>query len=270
MKNWTFALLLGLSFLTTLPASASGELPEPETDVDAEFRAYCDRTLRVLERARRDASLASQNGDPRAAVNFLIGGLRPYVGQRYGEVNPVVLRLIGHAHDLGTVLNQQVGRDVKGLKATAIALESFYDLIFASAERIDYRYYRCQSRRSGCRYSRTLEFERNILEMVGDMLVLANSSLVIRRGGQLFPLGPSSAYLTAAEVIASASYTELSELVYGSAYACEILELKDIWQDLMAFNQAGMSESAKRQKLYEVYGSFDEVSYRIEGGISCR
>jgi hypothetical protein len=270
MRNWTFAFLLGLSFLTNAPASGSGEFPEPDTDVDAEFRAYCDRTLRVLERARQNASLASQNGDFRAAVDLLIGGLRPHVGQRYGDVNPVVLRLIGHAYGLGSVLNQEVGRDVKGLKATAIALESFYDLIFISAERIDYRYYRCQSRRLGCRYSRTLEFERNILEMVGDMLVLANSSLVIRRGGQLFPLGPSAAYLTASEVIASAGHKDLSELVYGSAYACEILELKDIWQDLTAFNQAGMSESAKRQKLYEVYGSFDEISYRIEGGITCR
>jgi hypothetical protein len=273
MKHWICAFLLCLGLLTAAPATfARGEFPGPgpEVDVDAEFRAYCDRTLRGLERARQSASLAIQNGDFRGAVNLLIGGLRTHAGQRYGDLNPVVLRLIGHAFDLGTLLNQEVGRDVMVLKTTAIALERFYELIFDSAVRIDYRYYRCQSRRLGCRYSRTLEFERNVLEMVRDMLVLANSSLVIRRGHQLFPLGPASAYLTAAEVLAGAGYRELAELVYGSAYACEILELKDVWQDLAAFNDAGMGEPAKRQKLYEVYGSFDEISYQIEGGLSCR
>lgn len=268
MKIWTFAFLLGLCCLVTInPASAQ---VEEFSGGDDEFRAYCDRTLRLLERARIQASLASQNGDFQGAVTILINGLKQNYNQRYGDLNPVSLRLISHAHDLGMLLQQEVAKDIRGTKATAIALESFYDLIFNSAERIDYRFYRCQNRRLGCRYSRTLEFERNMLDMVRDMLVLANSTLVIGRGHRLFPLGPASAYLTAAEVISGAAYTELTQLVYSTAYSCEILDLKDIWQDLISFNDANMDEISKQQKLYQVYGDFNYIIDRIGSGISCR
>lgn len=270
MKNWTFALLLGISSLLTFNTSYAHVAQEGgEVDVDAEFRAYCDRTLRLLERARGQASLASQNGDFMGAVNIMITALRENSAQRYGDLNPISLRLIAHAHGLGVILKAEVARDVKGVKATAIALESFYDLIFMTAEKIDYRFYRCQSRRFGCRYSRTLEFEQNMLEMVRDMLLVVNSSLVINRG-QIFPLGPSSAYLTAAEVISGAAYAEMTQLVYGSAYACEILDLKDINVDLEAFNAANMDEWSKKQKIQDVYDGFNRIIYSISSGRTCR
>ena len=270
MKNWTFALLLGLSSLVTFnTASAHVAQNGTEVDADAEFRAYCDRTLRLLARARNDASNASMNGDFTGAVNKLIAGLQANSTQRYGDLNPITLRLITHAHDLGVMLKAEVAKDVKGTKATAIALESFYDLIFATAEKIDYRFYSCQSQRFGCRYSRTLAFEQNMLEMVRDMLFVVNSSLVLRRG-QIFPLGPSSAYLVAAEVVSGAAYTELTQLVYSSAYSCEILDLKDINADLERFNTSNMDEFSKKQKIQEVYHALNQIGYNISSGRTCR
>ena len=265
MKNWTFAVLLGFCSLLTFNTSFAQET----ADVDAEFRAYCERTLRLLERARGQASTASQNGDFIGAVNLMITALKDNSTQRYGDLNPITLRLITHAYDLGVMLKDEVAKDVKGVKATAIALESFYDLIFMTAEKIDYRFYRCQARRFGCRYSRTLEFEQNMLEMVRDMLLVVNSSLVLNRG-QIFPLGPSSAYLVAAEVISGAAYAEMTQLVYGSAYACEILDLKDISLDLEAFNTANMDEWSKKQKIQDVYQSFNQIIYSISSGRGCR
>ncbi len=265
MKKFFFAIL-ALTQLATFAPSFAQE--GKASGGDEEFQAFCDRTLKILERSRDQAGEQSRRGNFSGAVNSLIAGLSS-AGRTYGDQNPVTLNLIAHAHDMGTLLRQESAANIKGIKATAIALESFYDLIFDTAAKIDYQFYRCHNSRRGCRYSRTLQFENNMLSMVKDMLTLVNSNLLVTRGSQIFPLGPSSSFLVASESVTAAAYNELKDLVYGAAYACEILDLKDLADDLALFNSIPQSERVKQQKVYQVSSDMDSVINDLGNG-RCR
>lgn len=268
MKNWTFAVLLGLCSLTGLNLAHAEVDIDP--DSDAEFRDYCDQTMRGLERARWAAERAISRGDFAQALSLLLEGLRASSSYQYGDLNPVALNLVGHASALGIRLEQEVGSSIKGIKSVVIAMEGFYDLIFQTVRKIDLQYYHCGSHRRNCRYSRTLEFEQNMAEMATGMLTLVNSNLVAHRSGQVFPLGSSTSYLVASEMVAMAAYTELAQLLYGPADACEILDLKYLGLELQTFNRSSSSEMMKREKVYQVYDELNYVIASLRSSRRCR
>lgn len=265
MKKLMIAALALVQLATVAPSFAQSM---DASGGDVEFQAFCDRTLKILERSRDQAGDQSRRGDFGGAATSLVNGLAA-ASRTYGDQNPVTLNLIAHAHDTGALLLQENAANIRGIKATTIALESFYDLIFDTAAKIDFQFYRCDRNRRGCRYSRTLQFENNMLDMVRDMLSLVNSTLLMSRGQQIFPLGPSSAYLVASESVTAAAYNELKNLVYGDAYACEILDLKDIADDLSQFNSAAQPERVKAQKVYQVFADTNDVIQSIGRG-GCR
>ena len=257
MKKLMLLGLLTVGTLANFNMSVAQAQVEME-DQDAEFRAFCERTLRTLERARGMAANASRSGAFSESSQILIDALNQNIVQ-YGDVNPITFNLITHARNVGLMLQNTAGSDLKAIKATTIAMESFYDLIFETAHKIDYQSYRCYGPRRNCRYSRTLQFERNVLEMVTGMLSLANTDLLVSRGNQVFPIGPSNTYLKASEIIANAAHSELRQLAYGTAYSCEILDLQDMADDLTDFNRMSQTESVKRQKIYQVSSDINSI-----------
>ena len=279
MKNCTLALVItAATALAPMlnPIVSSAQAAEPmgqdaiEENIDSEFRAWCDRTLRGLERARFEASQLSIRGNFTGAVDRLMKGLE-LESYTYGEVNPITLNLIYYAHQLGTRLQGVSLGDLRVTKATVIALESFYDVIFRAADRIDYRYYECRSWRGrrSCSYNRTMEFEQNVLTAARDMVALVNNSLLVANNRQIFPIGSSDVYLSGAEVITGAASKELRSLIYAHAYSCEISDLEDIHQELRMFNQANQSEYAKRERLYQTYHDLEDILARIQGNYNC-
>ncbi|MGE3608931.1 MAG: hypothetical protein AB7I27_05045 [Bacteriovoracaceae bacterium] len=298
MKNWTLITSLGLAvFLNSTSATwaaqpiqvredegteiADDGSQEDESEVDeseeligsevvsagidSEFRAWCGNVLRLLDRARGEAGNLSLRGDYSRAVDRLIMGLYRS-SYSYGDLNPVTVRLMQHGYTLGVTLKAQARGDIRGLKAAAIALESMYDLIANNADTIDYRYYRCAGQRRHCRYNATREFESQMLTMARDLLDLVNSNLLVSTGRQIFPVGPSSAYLKSAEVITRAAYTDLRTLVYANAYACEIADLADISRDLKVFNMSAPTEVMKKEKVYQTYYDIQEISTALSAG----
>lgn len=257
-------LVLALTFVSTALVSVSPVVASDsdDSDPDEEFRIYCDRILSQLQRARSASDNAVVNGRFSDAFKALKVGLKQS-RQNYGAINPIAFNLIGHALNVGETLERTMGTDVKTVKAATIVLEGFYDLIFDTAYNLDYVYYRCSSYRRSCRHSQTLEFERNVVEMVSNMLSLSNSSLLISRNGQVFPLGPSSVYLKATEVITYAAYFELRNMVTSTSYSCEILDLKEISNDLTSFNSISSQESVRRDKIYQVYSDLNGVIYSL-------
>ncbi len=267
MRTLFGSILLTITMLGSFESYAQNG---QHSDPDQEFRAYCENKLRILERSKSQASMAIANGQFLKGLDILLGGLEQMSGQQFGDLLPMSSRLISHTLRLGLKLKYVASGNEKGIKASIVALESFYDLIFQTVQDIDYRYYRCSGWRFGCRYPRSLEFEQDMLSLVRGMLMRVNSSLALSRNWEIYPLGPTSAYLNAAEVIAGASYNELGELVYSNAYACEILDLKDIMVDLRIFNQSNQSAVASRQKFYETYNNFERVINTLGNRYRCR
>lgn len=267
-----FSVLSLTSFTATVQAASVERVAPVRTvqveDANAEFRTWCENRLRQLDRARYEAGQFSQRGDFVKSVDKLIEGLY-FTSYSYGDLNPVTLNLMYYAHTMGTKLRETVGADVRGLKATAITLEAFYDLIQDTAAKIDYQFYSCRSIFRGCHYSRSQQFETNVFEMAQNILQLVNSNLLVSRGDQVFPLGPTQAYLTAVQIASSAAYTELRNLVYADAYSCEILDLDDTARDLEVFNSAPREEMDKREKFYQTYTQIEQVIYDLNSSNAC-
>jgi len=232
------------------------------------FEAWCDRKLRNLERAQREASTYSLRGNYAKSLLTLVNALKSEVYQ-YGDLNPLTLNLIQYGARLGDRLIATVSQDERGVKASVIGIENFYDLIFKTASKIDYQYYYCQSYLRGCHYRRSAQFESNVFEMAKDLITLLNDTFAIKRGGVVYPVGPSTAYLNASEIILGAANRELKSLVYAESYACEILDLDMLVRGLASFNRESNSEYEKRDQLNQTYYEVESLIYRLRDTRAC-
>jgi hypothetical protein len=270
MKSTFVAIMLFTSLFTYNYGSTAHAAQTMKPSHHEDFSVWCERSLRTLERSRMEASRSAIRGDFVGSTQKLLEGLRLDT-YAYETVSPITLNLISYAHSVGERLSSTMGENIRLQKITTITLESFYDLIFRAADRIDARYYSCRYNRGrrDCYYSRSREFERNVLEAVKDMLYLLNTNLVASRGRQIFPLGSSSSYLNVAELVSGYASRELQTLVYAQGYSCEILDLEHVYSDLREFNQSSHSEYVKKEKVIQTYYDLNHVIDRINSGYSC-
>jgi hypothetical protein len=250
---------------TINPPTASEQFRQQNED--DEFETWCNRRLRDLDYARAQASRETLQGNYGKAASILINGLSQPVGRTFGRVNPITINLMVHAKNVGVELLNTAGNEVRGVKAASVALEAFYDLIKNAAYTVDFPYYR--SNCGYCNRVNTADFEQDVLAMVSDMLSIVNDNLLIERNQQIFPVGPSRSYLKAAEIVSQAGYREMRTLLYADAYACEILDLRDIGSHLSSFNARSTTESEKKSQIYESYYDINNVINKINGGYSC-
>lgn len=264
LKRFALALMMTASLLSL---TAYAQEDEFAVETDSAFEAWCAQGTRVLSRAQQQAQQQVAYGQFSAAANTLLTALNRGVTRPSWSIKPVTWKLMVHGKNMGTAMLNASGSDVRGIKATVNALESIYDLILESANEIDRPYYR-----SNCGYCRgqgVEAFERRVLRMSGDLLALVNGNLTHARGGQVFPLGPSRSYLVGAEVAATGALAEISELLYAEAYACELLELEGISQELSIFNRRSASEHERVGMFYDTFGRLDDVIIQLRQGQGC-
>ncbi len=262
MNRWILTLFIALSLAPAVRAQ------EEETQVaDPDFSAWCDQSVRTLERARGSAARQVAYGQFAEAAATLKNALDRGIQRPAWNIRPVTWRLMLHGKALGDVLlaNATDGRSVR---AAVNALESVYDLVIESANEIDRPYYR--PRCGYCRGRGVQAFDRRILRMAGDMLALVNGNMTYARRGQVFPVGPARSYLLGAETIAAGAAGEIAELVYAESYGCEIAELDDLVRELDAFNSASSTETERIWMFQDTYSRLDAVIAELRAGRGCR
>lgn len=254
--------------LTTFSSFAQNYTDVGSENLDEEFETWCNRRLQNLDYARAAAARKVLQGKYSEAAYILIDGLNMPSDKKFNRAGSVTINLMSHAQSVGRSIMGVSGADVRGAKASVVTLEAFYDLIKNTAYKIDLPYYR---RDCGyCNYRQTISFERDVLEMVSNMLSLVNNHLIYSRDGQKFPLGPTAIYLNASQIVTTAGYNEIRTLLYADAYSCEILDLKDISRRLIAFNGQSTTEYEKKDMLFDTYYAINGVIQKISGDYSCR
>ncbi len=268
LKSLVLTLLLAAGLQATHASVEKRAVVHDNQEVDAEFEAWCAQGTRALERARHQASGQIAYGQFQNAAQILVNALHSGINRPNWSVKPVTWRLMVTGAQLGNALLQNVGADTRGLKATVNAMEGIYDLIISSAYEIDRRYYftRC----GFCRGQRVRDFEERLLRMSGDLLALVNGHMAYGRAGQIFPLGPTRAYLTGAEVLSGVAYSEIAELLMANSYACELVELRELNAELAAFNRSAVSERERVGVFYDTFYRIDDVIRELRQGRGCR
>ena len=266
-------LMLSAAFLCLFVGVAQAQYvgqdqqDEEQQQVEPDFEAWCANGTRVLERAQVQASRQIGLGQFRAAAQTLLETLNRGVTRPVWNIKPITYRLIGHGHALGTAMLAAAGSDERAVKATVNALEGVYDLILDSALEIDRGYYRTRCGYCGSRGVRA--FDLRIQRMVGDLLALVNGHMTYQRGGAVYPLGPSRAYLVGAEVVSGNSASELEQLVFAESLGCQIVDLDDVYSTLSGFNRRSSTEREKMDMFYDTYERLDVIIGELRQGRGC-
>jgi hypothetical protein len=260
-------LMLALVMILALPQFAAHATDVGETEQDSVFEAWCAQGTRTLERARQQAAGQIAYGNFSGAAQTLLGALRTGVTRPSWSIKPVTWKLMVHARDIGTNLLSAGGNDTRGLKATVNALEALYDLILRSANEIDRPYYR---RHCGyCQGQGVAAFELQVLRMSGDLLAVVNSNMTFARAGRVFSFGPSKSYLVGVETATGAALAEISDLLFAEAYACELMELESIQEELAYFNARQSTENERVGMFYDTYERLGDVISQLQAGRGC-
>lgn len=269
LQNWILSLALLCSLATPAIAQdySGDDQQQQNQEVDPDFAAWCANGVRTLQRAQTVAQRQIANGQFSAAAGTLLGALQNGVARPAWNIKPITWRLMIHGQRLGSTMINAVGGDQRGVKATVNALESVYDLILNSAQEIDRSYYR--TRCGYCRARGVQAFDQRVLRMAGDLLDLVNDNMTYERGGQVFPVGPARAYLVGAQVVASGAAQEISQLVFAESLGCQIADLDDVNQDLLAFNRRQSSQPEKIQMFYDTYERLGDVISTLQAGNGC-
>jgi|GEM_PF-2984363 len=227
--------------------------------------AWCDDRLRTLKRARNHASSAIYRGDYRSSVEILISGLVQASHNGYSMNPPFTQQAIDRGIKIGSTLMSYTGSQLNGMKAVSVFLESYYQFVEKVAAEIDVPFYRPGK----CGYCGTnsKSMETSLIKMTKDQLSLVNDTLIAH--GTVIPLGPSSLYLKAQEMLTYYASYDLRSSLMANAYSCQINDLMTIHDELRYFNSAPSQESEKRLMVWNIYQDMISINANIHSVGHC-
>lgn len=224
--------------------------------VQDQFSVWCEDRLFILRNARTEASRAVFRGNYSLAVATLINGLEAAARDGYHTNPPLTQTLIVRGEVLGKSLLAHVSREINGVKAVNLFLENYYDLIENMAQRVDIPYF-IPGTCGYCNHRDSTEFERNLIELARMQVSLVNDALLFN--GTMIPIGPSSLYLKALEMMSYFASFDLRSSLFSNFYSCQIRSLEVIHAKLRSFNSVVTPEFAKKEMIMTIVPYVERV-----------
>ncbi len=226
---------------------------------------WCNQAIAILNRSKAQANYLARMGHFAQSTDVLVRGLSQARGRSFNGITPLSQKVINRGIGLAATLRGAI-TNYSQRTVNRIMLD-YYKFVVDSIEVIDLKFFNPNTGYADENIHD--QFAIELLNLAGDQIALANTSLIVSdKYDNAVPIGNSAVYFKAMLQLTQNSLTDIRNSGYLNAQPCLYADLDSINSEIAQYLSGAhwMSEPAF---VDHVYNWTKSISDELQGRTGC-